>query len=93
MLFVIIFLYAIGTQIKFGLDSSAKEPPLGFTFAGIYLSCFFAFATVYIGGQTPALLFLFLGWGEGIRKRGVQSLGPDDAKPVVAPPPFRKVIY
>ncbi len=93
VLFVIIFLYAIGTQIKFGLDSSAKEPPLGFTFAGIYLSCFFAFATVYIGGQTPALLFLFLGWGEGIRKRGVQSLGPDDAKPVAAPPPFRKVIY
>ena len=92
-LFVIIFLYAIGTQIKFGLDSTAKEPPLGFTFAGIYLSCFFSFATVYIGGQTPSLLFLFLGWGEGIRKREVQVVRTDDAQPVVAAPPFRKVIY
>ena len=93
VLFVIIFIYAIGTQIKFGLDSIAKEPPLGFTFAGIYLSCFFAFATVYIGAQTPSLLFLFLGWGEGIRKRDVQSVRTGDSKPVVEAPPFRKVIY
>lgn len=96
VLFVIIFIFAIGTQIKFGLNSSAKEPPLGFTFAGIYTACFMAFATVYIGGQTPSILFLVLGWGEGIRKREIQQVRADksdDAKPVAAAPPFRKVIY
>ena len=93
VLFFIIFIYAIGTQIVFGLKSGSREPPLGFTFAGIYLACFMAFATVYIGAQTPSILFLLLGWGEGIRKRGIQVVATGDSKPVVAAPPFRKVIY
>ncbi len=92
-LFIVIFSYAIGSQILFGLKSVAKEPPLGFTFAGIYLACFMAFATVYIGAQTPSILFLLLGWGEGIRKRDFQVVTTGDAKPVVAAPPFRRVIY
>jgi hypothetical protein len=52
-----------------------------------------AFATVYIGAQTPSILFLLLGWGEGIRKRDFQVVTTGDAKPVVAAPPFRRVIY
>ncbi|MFZ2736726.1 MAG: O-antigen ligase family protein [Burkholderiaceae bacterium] len=68
-LFVLIFLYAIASQIKFGLKSPPDESPIGFTFSGIYLMCFISFATVYMGGQTEPMLFLLLGWGESIKNR------------------------
>jgi hypothetical protein len=83
-LFVIIFLYAIISQLIFGLKSPAGEAPLGFTFAGIYLMCFFSFASVYMGAQTEPLLFLLLGWGEGIKARRPEPANPSQA-PVVAP--------
>lgn len=67
--FVVIFLYAIASQINFGLKASSSEPPLGFTFCGIYLACFIAFSTVYMGAQTEPMLFLLLGWGESIKNR------------------------
>jgi hypothetical protein len=69
ILFIIIFLYAMVSQIKFGLTAPIGEIPIGFTFAGIYLVCFIAFATVYIGVQTEPMLFLLLGWGESIKNR------------------------
>jgi hypothetical protein len=78
-LFVIIFVYAIVSQVQFGLKSPPGEAPLGFTFAGIYLMCFVAFASVYMGAQTEPLLFLLLGWGEGIKARKPETNSPDAA--------------
>jgi hypothetical protein len=76
-LFVLIFMYAIASQIKFGLAAAPGTSPIGFTFSGIYLMCFLAFASVYMGAQTEPMLFLLLGWGEGIKNRKAQ----DDAMP------------
>jgi hypothetical protein len=76
-IFVVIFLYAIVSQIRFGLKAPAGEPPLGFTFSGIYLMCFIAFSTVYMGSQTEPMLFLLLGWGESVRNRREQAPSPD----------------
>lgn len=94
-LFVLIFLYAIVSQIKFGLAAAPGTSPIGFTFSGIYLMCFLAFASVYMGAQTEPMLFLLLGWGESVKNRK----GDDDAMPGEpvgkAPPthPFRRVLY
>ena len=78
-LFVIIFVYAIVSQVQFGLKSPSGIAPLGFTFSGIYLMCFFAFASVYMGAQTEPLLFLLLGWGEGMKSRKAETGGADAA--------------
>lgn len=94
ILLVVIFGSAIFSQIRFGLRAPPGEPPLGFTFAGIYLAAFVSFATVYMGAQTAPMLFLLLGWGESIRKRNeVTHASPIDAG--VPPPaaPFRKLLY
>jgi hypothetical protein len=69
--------------------------PLGFTFAGVYLMCFVAFTTVYMGAQTEPLLFLFLGWGEGIKARAPERTGETGAKQSgeLSPRPgFRRVL-
>jgi hypothetical protein len=89
-IFVVIFLYAIASQIRFGLRAPAGEPPLGFTFSGIYLMCFIAFSTVYMGSQTEPMLFLLLGWGESIKNRRDEAQSPDVAP--AAAPPFRRVM-
>ena len=92
LIFVLMFLYAIVSQLLFGLKSPPGEAPLGFTFAGIYLMCFFAFASVYMGAQTEPLLFLLLGWGEGIKGRKPEPGSPGEA-PVEAPAHgFRRVL-
>jgi len=78
-LFAVIFIYAIATQVQLGLKSPANSASLGFTFSGIYLMCFIAFTTVYMGSQTEPLLFLLLGWGEGIKARN-----PEDASSELA---------
>lgn len=69
ILFVCIFAYAIASQLRAGLRSPPGVAPLGFTFASVYLMCFVAFSTVYMGAQTEPLLFLLLGWGESIKRR------------------------
>ena len=93
-LFAIIFLYAIVTQVKFGLRAPPGEPPIGFTFSGIYLTCFIAFTTVYMGAQTEPMLFLLLGWGEAIknRKPEVNAMPGAPMAPTVAKPAFRRVL-
>lgn len=89
--FVTIFLYAIVSQLRFGLRSPVGHAPIGFTFSGIYLMCFVSFATVYMGAQTEPMLFLLLGWGESIKNRPAD--GPVVGLPPAArPPPFRRVI-
>jgi len=94
-LFIVIFLYAIISQIKFGLKAPPGEAPIGFTFAGIYLVCFIAFSTVYMGAQTEPMLFLLLGWGESIkrRKESPGSVGTAQSVAVQSRPLFRRVIY
>ncbi len=93
--FFLIFLYAIGTQIALGLKAPVGEPPLGFTFSGIYLMCFIAFTTVYMGAQTEPMLFLLLGWGESIKNRPASDSASSTGQPLIAEPshPFRRVIY
>lgn len=91
-IFVTMFLYAIASQLKFGLKAPAGEAPMGFTFAGIYLMCFFAFATVYMGAQTEPLLFLLLGWGEGIKARKLEVAGPGEASLTAPAHGFRRVL-
>jgi hypothetical protein len=67
--FITIFLYAMISQIKFGLKTPVGQIPIGFTFSGVYLVCFISFSTVYMGAQTEPMLFLLLGWGESIKNR------------------------
>ena len=93
LLFAIIFVYAIVSQVMFGLKSPVGTAPLGFSFAGIYLMCFIAFASVYMGAQTEPLLFLLLGWGEGMKSRKPESDSP--GMPAAAPQAshgFRRVL-
>lgn len=93
-LFIIIFIYAIVSQIRFGLRAPPGEPPIGFTFAGIYLAAFVSFATVYMGSQTEPMLFLLLGWGESIKNRvREERRTTTGAAPAAPAPPFRKVLY
>lgn len=70
--FVIIFIYAMISQIKFGLKTPMGQIPIGFTFSGVYLVCFISFSTVYMGAQTEPMLFLLLGWGESIKNRPLE---------------------
>ncbi|MCF8168664.1 MAG: O-antigen ligase family protein [Rhodoferax sp.] len=93
--FVVIFLYAIVTQITFGLKAPPGESPIGFTFSGIYLVCFIAFTTVYMGAQTEPMLFLLLGWGESIKNRKEEPSAGNSATPLASTKlsPFRRVIY
>lgn len=98
-LFIMIFVYAIASQIKFGIKAAPGEAPIGFTFSGIYLVCFIAFATVYMGAQTEPLIFLMLGWGESIKRRRKQlgsSAEPPTHRSALTPPspmPFKRVLY
>jgi hypothetical protein len=93
-IFVVIFLYAIVSQIRFGLRAPAGEPPLGFTFSGIYLMCFIAFSTVYMGSQTEPMLFLLLGWGESVRNRGDRAPSTEASARAATgeAAPFRRVM-
>jgi hypothetical protein len=91
-LFVVIFLYAIVSQIRFGLRAPPGEPPLGFTFSGIYLMCFIAFSTVYMGAQTEPMLFLLLGWGESVKNRPEPVASPGTVTAATEAPPFRRVM-
>lgn len=97
VVFMLIFVYAIVTQIRHGLQAPPRTSPLEFTFCGIYLACFIAFATVYMGAQTEPILFLLLGWGENLKRRH-PGRAPAISHTVAAPaasvsaPRFRGVI-
>ena len=92
-IFVSIFAYAIVTQIQFGLKAPAKDPPLGFTFAGIYLAAFVSFASVYMGNQTEPVLFFLLGWGESVKnRREVFSTSATIGENPTVKPPFRRIL-
>jgi hypothetical protein len=94
-MFAIIFVYAIITQVRFGLAAAPGQAPIGFTFSGIYLMCFIAFSTVYMGAQTEPMLFLLLGWGESIKSRTGEAIssnqggGAKDESKL----PFRRILY
>jgi hypothetical protein len=91
--FVAIFLYAIVSQVRFGLSTPPGQAPIGFTFSGIYLMCFVAFSTVYMGAQTEPMLFLLLGWGESVKRRAREAAGLAAPSPSPAAAPFRRVLY
>ena len=92
-MFILMFVFAIGSQLKFGLGAPAGQAPLGFTFSGIYLMCFVAFATVYMGAQTEPMLFLLLGWGESVKHRRTVIESPENGpEPPVKAPVFRRVL-
>ena len=83
IVFLTIMAYAIVSQIKLALAAPLKEPPIGFTFVGIYVMCLISFFTVYMGAQTEPLIFFLLGWGESIKRR-VEEAPPqqDNGLPV-----------
>lgn len=89
-LFVLIFAYAIASALKFGLKAAPGSAPLGFTFFGVYVMCFISFATVYMGAQTEPMLFLLLGWGEGLKYRKAEAT--DASRVATAKPAFRRVM-
>lgn len=95
-LFAIIFLLAIISQVAYGLRSPEGVSPIGFSFSGIYLMCFIAFSTVYMGAQTEPMLFLLLGWGESIKNRKVSAIAPVQRQAQAMKPAtvggFRRVI-
>jgi hypothetical protein len=93
--FLMALQHGIFSQVKFGLKAKAGEAPIGFTFSGIYLMCFIAFSSVYMGAQTEPMLFLLLGWGESIknRKPGADLMEGEAAAPAPATLPFRRVLY
>ena len=92
--FTVIFLFAIVSQLSFGIKAPIGEPPIGFTFSGIYLACFISFLTVYMGAQTEPMLFLLLGWGESIKNRREKLEAPADGPEPSPEPssPFRRVL-
>lgn len=93
--FIVMFIYAIFSQIRFGLKAPAGTAPLGFTFSGVYLMCFISFTTVYMGAQTEPLLFLLLGWGEGLKNRREELVpGAQTGSMALAPAasPFKRVL-
>ena len=55
------------------------------------MACFIAFATVYMGSQTEPMLFLLLGWGESIKRRGLEPVA-GQAPPGPPTPRFRRVL-
>ncbi len=89
--FALIFFYAIVSQLKFALKAPADGPPIGFSFAGIYVMCFIAFSTVYMGSQTEPMLFLLFGWGESIKRRSATTVQGGVPPPATAAP-FRRVM-
>ncbi|MFO1413344.1 MAG: O-antigen ligase family protein [Burkholderiales bacterium] len=91
-LFVLIFVYAIASQIRLGLRAPAGTPPLGFTFSGIYLMCFIAFSTVYMGSQTEPMLFLLLGWGENLKHRAPEAAAAGETPETAPAAPFRRIL-
>lgn len=95
-LFLIIFMYAIVSQIRFGLRDPPGQAPIGFSFSGIYLACFISFATVYMGSQTEPMLFFLLGWGESIKNRRAGThlpMGQMVSAATTTSAPFRRVLY
>ena len=92
-IFVSIFAYAIITQILFGLKAPGKDPPLGFTFAGIYFAAFVSFASVFMGSQTEPVMFFLLGWGESVKnRREVFSTNATIGETPTVKPPFRRIL-
>jgi hypothetical protein len=94
-MFAVIFVYAIISQVRFGLAAAPGQAPIGFTFSGIYLMCFIAFSTVYMGAQTEPMLFLLLGWGESIKNRTDEAMSTSHASDAKdgSKLPFRRILY
>ncbi|MEO6924673.1 MAG: O-antigen ligase family protein, partial [Acidobacteriaceae bacterium] len=47
--------------------STTRERHFALTMIGILVTLGFTISTVYLGGQTPSLLFLLVGWAQSIR--------------------------
>lgn len=68
-LLITILLYAMLRLFKKGMTlpiSNHYERSLCFTLLAILFMMTLSFATVYIGGQTSSLLFMILGWSQGL---------------------------
>ena len=96
-LFLTILLGMIVRLIRHAMSQPNPEPlgsSLAFTLAGIYVVYLISVATVYMGNQTVALLFLVTGWAEGYLHAGQeQTMGSAPAP--AAPEPlyrFRRIL-
>lgn len=96
-LFLTLLLGMIVRLIHHAMTRPNPQPlgsSLAFTLAGIYVVYLVSVATVYMGNQTVALLFLITGWAEGyLQADQEQTLG---TAPVAAEPApryrFRRIL-
>jgi hypothetical protein len=73
----------------------APESALGFTLLGAILSVSFSGMTVFLGEQSNIVLFIMLGWADGLmlNKSTVVVRGSVNLSPLLPPPHrFRRVL-
>ncbi|MEJ6006945.1 O-antigen ligase family protein [Paucibacter sp. AS339] len=79
-----------------GLAEPADQRSPAFTLAGVFLTIFVSLGTVYLGGQVLPLLFLMLGWSQGmLQHKTVATDALVAGQRPLAPPPrpeFRGII-
>ena len=91
----LIILIGMAIRLIFHAMRQPNPLPLGsalaFTLAGVYVCYIISVATVYMGNQTIALLFLVTGWAEGYMRVGQEQAvpGTGPAQPAQPPPLFR----
>ena len=96
-LYLIILIGMTARLIRHAMQRPNPEPlgsSLAFSLAGVYVCYIISVATVYMGNQTVALLFLITGWAESYMRTGQeQTMGTVTAP--TAPPPlyrFRRIL-
>ncbi len=94
---VLYLIILIGMTIRLIFHAMRQPNPLplgsslAFSLAGVYVCYIISVATVYMGNQTIALLFLVTGWAEGYMRVGQEQAvpGTGPAQPAQPPPLFR----
>ncbi|MDG4554677.1 MAG: O-antigen ligase family protein [Candidatus Competibacter sp.] len=98
--FTLFMTVLLGMSIRLMVHAMRQPNPqplgssLAFTLVGIYVVYIVSVATVYMGNQTVALLFLITGWAEGYLHAGrEQTMGAVLApRPPPAPYRFRRIL-
>lgn len=90
--FTLFMTVLLGMSIRLMVHAMRRPNPqplgssLAFTLVGIYVVYIVSVATVYMGNQTVALLFLITGWAEGYLHAGrEQTMGAAPAREAPAP--------
>ncbi len=98
--FTLFMTVLLGMSIRLMVHAMRRPNPqplgssLAFTLVGIYMVYIVSVATVYMGNQTVALLFLITGWAEGYLHAGrEQTMGTTPAaRAPTSPYRFRRIL-